>query len=138
MLIMEKISQHSERPDSLQSDIAPSGETIDQPGSRGDFEWLLSEYASPRMCQIVTSWKETAEPIVASSMTCEVKHIAAVPLLERPDGQKFALLYDIVKQQQGTLYDTLLMLTAVITRHPTAEAFALLRSYGINLKLRLG
>lgn len=133
---MEKISQHSEQPDVPQLDIAPpGGETIDQPGSR-DFEWLLSEFATPRVCRTVASWKETAEQIDASSMTCEVKHIAAVPLLERPDGQKFALSYDMVKQQQGTLYDTLLMLTAVITRHPTAEAFALLGSYGINLKLR--
>lgn len=132
---MEKISQHSKQPNVPQLDIPPGGETIDQPGSR-DFEWLLSECAPPRIYRTVTSWKETAEQIDASSMTCEEKHIAPVPSLMRPDGQRFRLSHDIVKQQQGTLYDTLLMLTAVITRHPTAEAFALLGSYGINLKLR--
>lgn len=133
---MEKIRQHGEQPDVPQLDTAPPGETIDQPGSR-DFEWLLSECAPPRIYRTVTSWKETAEQIDASSMTCEEKHIAPVPSLMRPDGQRLRLSHDIVKQQQGTLYDTLLMLTAVITRHPTAEAFALLGSYGINLKLRL-
>lgn len=130
---MENISQHSERPDSLQLDCLPLGEeAIDQPSSK-DFQWLLSEYATPRVYRIVTSWEDTAGQIDAHSMGCETKHIGAVPLLERPNGQEFALSYDIVKQQQGTLYDTLQMLTAVVTMHPTVETFALLKSYGSGL-----
>lgn len=66
-------------------------------------------------------------------MSWQWKHIGTFPPLERQNGETFYLSHDMVKQQK-TLYNTMQMLTAVITRHPTVETFAFLASFDESLR----